>query len=145
MRQWLALRGARSFGQRSKRMEDKNKLALLVYDGDCALCRGLVAYAKRLTGEKVRYAPFQKVARDFPHIPLEEFRESVQLMLPNGEVYRGAHAVFQTLAYAKRKRWLLWFYKHVPICAPFSEWSYRLVSRNRGFFYRLTKFFLREE
>ncbi len=119
--------------------ENRTDLPFLVYDGDCRFCRLWIDYWKRLTGDRVAYAPFQEAAGLYPDIPLEHFQASVQLILPGGQVFGGAHAVFQTLAYAPGQRWMLWLYEHIPGVAPLGEWSYRLVAAHRDAFYRLTR------
>ena len=42
---------------------------LLIYDGDCAFCMFWLRYWRRLTGDRVNYAPYQEVAAQFPAIP----------------------------------------------------------------------------
>lgn len=110
-----------------------------MFDGRCGFCRIWIEYCKRLTGERISYAPSQEVGGDFPEIPPEKFQQSVQLVLPDGEVFSGAHAAFQTLAYNPSAAWLLWAYDHVPGFAPVSEAAYRLIARHRSFFYWLTR------
>src|SRR3989454_3167845 len=112
---------------------------LLVYDGDCSFCRFWVDDWKGLTGDRVAYAPFQEVADQFPEIPLENFRKSVQLVVPGGEVLAGAEAVFRTLAYAPGRKWMLWLYERVPSVAPVSEACYRIVAAHRSLFWKPTR------
>lgn len=120
-------------------MKQNTMVPLLVYDGECSFCRLWVERWKGLTGGRVRYAPFQEVANDFPKIPLEKFEQSVQLIVPSGDVFSGAHAAFQALAYAPGKGWMLWIYKYVPGFSAVSEWFYRLIAAHRPFFYKLTR------
>ena len=70
---------------------------LLIYDGQCGFCRIWIDYWKRLTGERIDYAPSQQVGGRFPQIPPEAFAEAVQLVRPDGSVASGARAVFETL------------------------------------------------
>ena len=44
------------------------------------------------------YAPFQEVGERFPQVSREEFAAAVKLILPDGEVRSGAHAVVTALA-----------------------------------------------
>ncbi len=111
---------------------------LLVFDGDCGFCRAWVDYWKHLTRDAVAYAPFQEAAARFPSIPREEFAHAVQLILPDGEVRRGAQAAFTVLALGGRKNWLR-TYQHVPAAAPISEAVYGVVARHRSAAYRLTQ------
>src|SRR5208283_1464947 len=87
---------------------------LLVYDGDCSFCRLWIDRWRALTGDCVRYAPFQEVAEQFPEIPREAFARAVQLILPDGNAFSGAHAVFRTLALVPGCAWMLWLYQRVP-------------------------------
>jgi predicted DCC family thiol-disulfide oxidoreductase YuxK len=114
---------------------------LLVYDGDCSFCRLWIDRWRALTGDRVRYAPYQEVAEQFPEIPREAFARAVQLILPGGEVVSAAHAVFRTLAFAPGRAWMLWLYQHLP-GAPFvAESFYGFVARHRNLLYRLTCLF----
>ena len=113
---------------------------LLVYDGDCSFCRLWVERWKATTGNQVRYVPFQQVASQFPEIPHEDFSRSVQLILPNGEVFTAAHAVFRTLTFARGHGWMLWLYLRAPGLALLSEWVYGFVARRRNLLYKLTRF-----
>ena len=122
-----------------QRLNDSTDRPLLVYDGDCSFCRFWVDDWKSLTEDCVAYAPFQEVADQFPEIPLENFRRSVQLVMPSGDVFTGAEAVFRTLAYAPGRKWMLWVYKRVPSVAPLSEAGYRIVAAHRSFFWKPTR------
>src|ERR1051325_10553137 len=117
------------------------ELPVLIYDGECDFCRYWIDYWKLLTGERVAYAPYQEVARDFPSIPLHNFQSAAQLILPSGEVYRGAEAVFRMLARAPDQQGWLWLYEHVWGFAAVSEAAYRRIAAHRSFFYHLTRFF----
>ena len=69
----------------------------LIFDGKCGFCRIWIEYWKLLTGDAIDYAPSQEVAQNYPQIAPEAFQRSVQLVLPDGEVFSGAEAVFRTL------------------------------------------------
>ena len=113
---------------------------VVIFDGNCGFCRIWIRYWEQLTGGAVEYVTSQDAARRFPEIGLEAFRESVQLVMPSGEVLRGARAVFTTLTFAPGMAWVLWIYEHVPCVAPASEFAYGLVAANRSFFYQVTRF-----
>lgn len=112
---------------------------LLVYDGDCEFCLIWIEYWKRLTGEHVDYAPFQEAAARFPEIPLARFQTSVQLILPDGRRFGGAHAVFQSLATVPGRGWMLRSYERIPGVSLTSESFYRVVATHRDLFYHLTR------
>jgi len=112
---------------------------LVIFDGRCSFCRIWVEYWKVITRSSVSYAPSQQVGGLYPQIPPEEFGQSVQLVLPDGNVLHGARAVFTTLTYAPGMAWLLWAYEHVPGFAAVTEGAYRWIAAHRTFFYHLTR------
>jgi predicted DCC family thiol-disulfide oxidoreductase YuxK len=120
-------------------MQAMPDLPLVIFDGQCGFCRIWIEYWKALTDGGVAYAASQEVGSLYPQIPAKNFSESVQLVLPGGEVFSGAGAVFMTLTYAPGMFWLLWAYDHFPGFAPLSEAAYRLIARHRTFFYHVTR------
>lgn len=118
--------------------------ALLVYDGDCGFCRTWVARWRRTVGPRVDYEELQTAGARYPTIPRSRFRRAVQLILPDGEVFEGAEAVFRTLALApgrpRRGRWLA-VYQNVPGARPVFEWGYRWVADHRPLLTRVSHFF----
>jgi lipase maturation factor 1 len=104
---------------------------LLIFDGDCGFCRRWIARWKSATGDSVDYAPAQEVAARFPEIPQEAFARSVQLVVPEGEVFEGAEAVFRSLAGSRGLGWLLVAYRNVPGFAALTEFAYGVIARHR--------------
>src|SRR5215471_16123842 len=113
---------------------------LLIFDGDCAFCRAWVEYWKQVTGDRVDYAPYQEVGEHFPNITKEQFAARVQLVVPDGKVVTGAHAVVRLLALVPGKSCWLRLYETVPGLAPASEALYGLLARHRSFGYQVTKY-----
>ncbi len=104
---------------------------LMIFDGDCGFCRRWIRRWESETGDAVDYAPSVEVASRFPEIPPEAFARSVQLVLPTGEVFEGARAVFLALAAAPGRRWLLSAYRRLPGFSGISELAYRFLARHR--------------
>jgi hypothetical protein len=98
-----------------------------------------VEYWQRLTGDRVRYTPYQEIGDRFPDLPQKDFASAVSLFLPGGEAKSGAHAVFSLLALVPRKSWMLWLYSHLPGFALISELVYRMIARHRSFCYWATR------
>src|SRR5215470_2606190 len=94
---------------------------LLIYDGDCGLCKYWVRYWQKLTGSTVSYAPSQEVAGQFPEIPVEEFQRSVKYVTPDGMIASGAEACFLLLHNVKGRAFWLALYRIVPGFAAISE------------------------
>ena len=128
----------------SMRVPNPPAKPLLVYDGDCGFCRTWVARWRRTVGPRVDYEQFQTVAARFPTIQRSRFRRALQLILPDGEVFEGAEAVFRTLALApgrpRRRRWLA-VYQNVPGARPVFECGYRWVADHRPLLTRVSHFF----
>jgi lipase maturation factor 1 len=112
---------------------------LVIFDGKCGFCKIWIEYWEQLTGPLVDYAASQEVGALYPQIPPEHYSQSVQLVMPSGEVMNGARAVFTTLTYAPGMAWLLWLYNHLPGFAPVTEAVYKLIAAQRNFFYHLTR------
>lgn len=104
---------------------------VLVYDGNCAFCRGWVAHWERTTGDAVRYVPLINAAQSLSPEQCTACEQAIHLFLPGGSVYRGAHAVFRAWAVVGRRRWLLWCYEHLPGTAAVAEAAYRFISTRR--------------
>ena len=119
----------------------RRNMPVLIYDGDCGFCIFWIERWKKITKDRVEYAPFQEVAEYFPQISSKDFKYAIKLVLPNGRVLSGAHAVLRALATVPEKRWMLRAYRKVPGAAIFAELLYMLVAGNRGFFSLLTRLF----
>jgi predicted DCC family thiol-disulfide oxidoreductase YuxK len=111
---------------------------VLVYDGDCTFCKIWIEHWRAETGDAIDYAPSQEAAARFPHLPKKSFDDAVQLVLPEGTVISGAHAVFRTLDIGAGKPAGLWCYRHVPLFALLSETTYRWIARRRPFAFKAT-------
>ena len=111
---------------------------VLVYDGTCDFCERWIERWRRVTGDRVRYAPFQEIASSVPDVPPTAFAQAVHLLEPDGRRSRGAEAVFRALSYAPNRGAWLWAYRHVPGFKLLSEGLYRVVAANRPFFSRVT-------
>jgi len=105
---------------------------LLIYDGDCGFCQRSITRWKKITKDRIDYAPYQDVSYKYPQIPYEDFEKAVQLVEPDGHISSGAEAVFKSLATRSRFfKLIVWKYKHVPGFAAVNEWIYRFVARHR--------------
>ena len=112
---------------------------LLVYDGDCDFCRFWVARWKSSTGDRLDYASSQEVASRFPEIPAEEFRRAVVLVLPSGEAFSGADAVYRALALDPGRGHWRWLYERVPGARAVTDAVYRAMADHRGAATRVTR------
>ncbi|MDA0690303.1 MAG: DCC1-like thiol-disulfide oxidoreductase family protein [Nitrospinae bacterium] len=119
-------------------MKSKNR-PVLIYDGDCDLCRRWMGRYNHLSGDRVDTISSQEAAHLFPEISPQQFQSSVQLVQPDGAVYEGAEAVCLALAFNSTHRWPLWLYRNIFGVASATEFTYRFIARHREFFSRFTR------
>ena len=105
---------------------------ILIYDGNCGFCLYWIDIWGKKTKDRVEYAPYQSVSNQFPQVSLDQFKRSVQLVKPDGEITEGAKAVFEILAYNPSLVWLLRTYQNFPLFAKVSEGIYYFVAKNRS-------------
>ncbi|MEK7790333.1 MAG: lipase maturation factor family protein, partial [Deltaproteobacteria bacterium] len=113
----------------------------MIYDGQCGFCRLWIERWKKITGDAVAYAPFQDVSDQFPTIPEDQFKSSVQFVETDGTIYSGAAAVFKSLSYARRRKWMFWCYKNIPGASFVTESIYQFIANHRPLFSKLTTLF----
>ncbi len=116
-------------------MHQQSSKPLLVYDEDCDFCQYWITRWQHVTGDRVDYVPYQKVASQFREIPISAFESSVQLILKNGTVLSGAEAVLRALD----SSWLLWCYYQLPGGAKVFETLYRVIAQHRPLFSAMTR------
>ena len=117
-------------------MDDRTPL--LIYDGDCGFCGYWARYWQKLTGDRVRYQPYQEVAAQYPAIPLADYQRAVQYLAPDGRRSSAAEASFLTLSHAPGKGLWLSLYRRLPGFAALAEWAYAFIARHRPAFYRIS-------
>ncbi|HUO03905.1 MAG TPA: lipase maturation factor family protein [Candidatus Binataceae bacterium] len=107
---------------------------LLVYDGDCGFCLYWVNYWRKLTEDRIAYAPYQEAAGDHPAIPIAEFQRAVQFIAPDGKTASGAEACFLVLSFARGMGFWLTLYRTLPGFAAITELVYAFVASHRTAF-----------
>jgi predicted DCC family thiol-disulfide oxidoreductase YuxK len=112
---------------------DATRRPLFVWDGECGFCRFWTVHWRARVGDQVDFAPYQRVARRFPDVPVAEFRRAARLILPDGTHLRGAASVLRLMAFDPawtwRAPWVL--YRYVPPLRPVAELGYRVVAGHR--------------
>src|SRR5215472_7893230 len=115
--------------------EDLPWRPVLIFDGECSFCRAWVEYWKGLTQERVDYLAYQEIEQQFPRQSREQLSSAVRMLLPDGDVRSGAHAVFTLLDFVPGRGWALRAYHRLPGFAWLSEVAYRAVARHRSLAY----------
>lgn len=107
--------------------------AVLIYDGECPLCRGSVRLVQSsVRSGELELLPFQAPDRAtrYPELTEEACQQGIQLVLPDGRAVAGSEAVPETLARLRGWRWL----SHVlrtPGVKLLVRYLYRWIARNR--------------
>ena len=91
-----------------------------------------------MTAGRVDYEPFQTAADKYLEIPRAEFEKAAQFIETDGRIFRGAEAVYRSLAYSRHHRFLARLYDNVPGVAPISEGVYSFIARHRTFASKVT-------
>lgn len=110
----------------------------LVWDGDCGFCKKAVGYIKELAGDQLIYSPYQQVAGQFSHIPIEAFQTQVYLF-KDGKTYAGASAIFHALAMNEKYSLPLKLYQKIKLFRVITDFGYSIIAKNRYLISRLTK------
>ena len=105
---------------------------LVLFDGDCPLCRASAAWLKRRDKEGVlRLLPLQTSGLlESLDLNFEEAVKQIQVVSLQGERRQGADAVIWVLSHFKGFSWLK-FAQWVPGFSPASRLVYRLIAISR--------------
>ena len=87
----------------------------MLWDGECGFCSHWIQRWEKATGDTVEYHPYQEALSDFPQVAEEDCKKAVQLVLTDGLVLAGAHAVLKSLAMGGRAKRLFPLYERSPI------------------------------
>src|SRR4051812_10695302 len=108
----------------------------MLFDGDCRFCRLWIRRWQQSTGDAVEYREMQDAmtAEAFPAVSRAELEQAVHFIAADGSVYRGAEAVFQSLATNPSRQSLLRIYQRSPKLAAVTESTYAFVAGHRQLF-----------
>ena len=113
-------------------MNDSAQHLLILYDGDCALCHGLVRYAlKNDPQDKFRFSslqsPYGQAILEQHQLPLDDFDSFV--LVEKGRVYLRSTGALKALGamggWKKNLQYLL------VLPGPIRDWAYRLTASTR--------------
>ncbi len=111
----------------------------MIFDGDCGFCTYWALYWQKLTGDRVRYRPFQQAAVDYPGITVDAFQRAIQYVAPDGSVSSGAKAAYLTLSHAPGQGYWLTLYRRLPGFARVTEAAYEFIAAHRPLFFHLSR------
>ena len=110
--------------------------AVLIYDGECSMCRGSALWLMRraLAGgaRDLEILPCRSPVRRerYPFIADETCITAMQLVLPDGRVLAGADAAPEILRRIPRWRWIAAFFA-LPGARPVARRVYAWIAGNR--------------
>ena len=108
--------------------------AVLIYDGECAMCRASALWLMRLAlaGGELEILPCRSAPRRarFPQISDEACMAGMQLVLPGGRTLAGADAVPELLRRIRGLGWLATL-AELPGARALSRRAYAWIARNR--------------
>jgi len=109
---------------------------VVVYDGHCKVCTRMARLLEKWdTRGRIEILPFQdaSVADRFPWIPMEAYREAMQLIGPGKTTWAGSQAIDELLGILPAG-WMLGWVFRIPLLGRMIDRFYRWFARNR---YRL--------
>jgi predicted DCC family thiol-disulfide oxidoreductase YuxK len=109
---------------------------VLIYDGECPVCRGAVEWIRRRSGpEAFEYLSChaEELPRLFPSIEKGACLEAMHLVLPDGRVLAGGQAVPEILMRLPRWRWTAALFR-LPGAEVLSRGFYRWFAKKRRLF-----------
>ena len=113
---------------------DTGEYTVVVYDGECGLCRRWVSRLEAWDREgRLELLPFQdeSVSQRFPWIPAAAFREAVQVVAPDGRTWSGAGAAEYLTGVLPGGRSVGWLFR-LPGARAVADRIYRWVADRRG-------------
>ena len=115
-------------------MTDPARRPILLYDGDCALCRRTVDWIRRTLPVQPDLRPFQNADLAALGVSRAEASRSIQWIEPSGRV-SAAHVAAARLLVYNGGRWaLLGRLMFVPPVAWIAAAAYRFVAWGRRYF-----------
>lgn len=111
---------------------------LFIWDGECGFCKYWIIVWKSKTVD-LSYMTFQEVAKEFPDIPLKEFKKASRLIETEGSVFSGPDSAYRTFRYFKKphEHWHRW-YKDSGLFQWISDHGYNFIAKNRPMMMKLT-------
>ncbi len=106
---------------------------LLIYDGQCVLCRNTVQKLERIK-IKARMAMVSLQSIDEQQLPASVSKEALHAQLhvfdKDGKLFRGPDAVMRIMREVPSLRWISWMYA-IPGMKPIAAIMYRWVAKHR--------------
>ena len=115
---------------------------MMVWDGECGFCNYWITRWKSKTEDRIQYKTFQEVSKNYPDIPLKEFKKASRFIETNGLVYSGPDSAYRSFQYFNKpdEKWHRWYSKYGWFNF-LSDQIYNFIAKHRSFMFTLTKIF----
>ena len=114
---------------------------VMVWDGDCGFCRYWMLRWKKISGNQIAYEPYQESYHKYDDIPVERFKEAVQFIETDGQIYSGPAAAYRSLHSLDKYKWLYNLYLSNRFFKKVSDHAYYFIAQRRGLFLQITSLF----
>ena len=111
--------------------EPAGRRPVVVYDGEAGVYRRWAARWKERTGDRIDYLTIDDAAPKFPDLSVDQLRQAVHLIAPDGEVTSGAPAIYRALASAPGSGAAHFAYQRFPGFAVVADAFHRFVAAHR--------------
>lgn len=113
---------------------------VMVWDGNCGFCNYWITRWKSKTGDRIHYKTFQEVSKNYPDIPLKEFKKASRLIEMDGQIYSGPNSAYRSFLYFNKpnEKWH-WWYSESGWFTYLSDHTYNFIAKHRSIMFTLTK------
>lgn len=112
---------------------------LMIWDGECGFCHYWIIRWWIMSGDVIEYQKYQLAYKRVHDISIEQYKEAVRLILPNGAVHSGPDAAYKAFELAGKYPFLTKWYSKGGWFMQLSDWGYQRVADHRYQLFRLTK------
>ena len=113
---------------------------VLIWDGTCGFCKYWVTRWKMKTKDAIVYKTYQDAHKDFPDIPLKEFKKASRLIELDGSIYSGPDSAYRCYTYSDAIKWNAhrWYINNRSF-QRLSDHGYNFIAKHRPEMFKLTK------
>lgn len=112
---------------------------LMIWDGECGFCHYWIIRWWIITGDIIDYQKYQLAYERVQDISIDQYKEAVRLVLPNGDVYSGPDAAYKAFELAGKYPFLTKWYTNNRLFMRLSDWGYQKVADHRYRLFEWTK------
>jgi len=112
---------------------------LMIWDGECGFCHYWIIRWWIMSGDVIEYQKYQLANKRVKDISIDQYKEAVRLVLPDGKVYSGPDAAYKAFQLAGKYTFLTKWYAEKEWFQKLSDWGYQKVADHRYRLFEWTK------